>query len=121
MTCHELFFVFGDLYVPGTQDAEVTKSLCVVPEISISTPLRLFEVGGWGRGALKGKFLRKARSSTGTSKGKEGLELKRPPWEVGELDIFWNNTWYEITNIINYFDLQSTLAHKIHYLNALII
>ena len=40
MTCHELFFVFGDLYVPGTQDAEVTKSLCVVPEISISTPLR---------------------------------------------------------------------------------
>ena len=46
MTCHELFFVFGDLYVPGTQDAEVTKSLCVVPEISISTPLRLFGVGG---------------------------------------------------------------------------
>ena len=27
MTCHELFFVFGDLYVPGTQDAEVTKQL----------------------------------------------------------------------------------------------
>ena len=60
MTCHELFFVFGDLYVPGTQDAEVTKSLCLVPEISISTPLRLFGVGGWGGGgAVKGKFLRK--------------------------------------------------------------
>ena len=119
MTCHELFFVFGDLYVPGTQDAEVTKSLCVVPEISISTPLRLFGVGGGG--AVKGKFLRKVWRSTGASKGKEGLKLKRPPWEVGELDIFWNNTWYAITNIINYFDLQSTLAGKIHYLHALII
>ena len=53
MTCHELFFVFGDLYVPGTQDAEVTKSLCVVPEISISTPLRLFGGGGGGGGQLK--------------------------------------------------------------------
>ena len=50
MTCHELFFVIGDLYVPWTQDAEVTKSLCVVPEISISTTLRLFGVGGGGGG-----------------------------------------------------------------------
>ena len=25
--CHKLFCVFGDFYAPGTQDAEVTKSL----------------------------------------------------------------------------------------------
>ena len=25
--CHGLFCVFGDFYAPGTQDAEVTKSL----------------------------------------------------------------------------------------------
>ena len=37
----------------GSQDAEVTKSLCVVPEIPISTPLRLFGVGG---GHLKANF-----------------------------------------------------------------
>ena len=42
----------------------------------------------------------------------EGLKLKRPPWEVGELEIFWSNTWYEITNIINYSDLQSIWLAK---------
>ena len=29
--CHELFCVFGDFYVSGTQDAGVTKSLKVMP------------------------------------------------------------------------------------------
>lgn len=69
----------------GSQDAEVTKSLCVLPEISIyiSTLLTLF-----------------------------GVE--------GVLDIFWNDTWYEIINIINYFNLQSILAGKIHYLHVLV-
>ena len=70
MTCHELFFVFGDLYVPGTQDAEVTKSLCVVPEISISTPLRLFGVGG---GQLKANSYGKCEAQLELPKGRRGL------------------------------------------------
>ena len=75
----------------GSQDAEVTKSLCVVPEISIyiSALLTLFGVEGWGGGGV---------------------------------NIFWNNTWYEIINIINYFDLQKVpwLAKSIIYMYLLL-
>ena len=112
-----IFCIWGSLCARDTRCRGNKITVCGSRNIHIH-PIEVVW-GGWG--AVKGKFLRKVWSSTGASKGKEGLKLKRPPWEVGELDIFWNNTWYAITNIINYFDLQSTLAGKIHYLHALII
>ena len=55
MTCHELFFVVGDLYVPGTQDAEVKKiTVCGSRNIHMHPAEVVW--GGWvGGGALKGK------------------------------------------------------------------